>query len=350
MHLNFKLTKLGQKGHAHWLVPAFVLVVVSVVGVRILSAGHAAIPVDNDSPSGIMIQVSTLSPTVTPAILKSWLDSIRANNRNSSKKGFINTITLEDIADQNGNLLTDYLKVIAPYLPGGNNKAFNTAYIGTVDLPWTGGGSGKYIDGIENAAFRTQNVDLSVKVAKAFRSLYPNIQANWYITYEANLAGFFDPNIEKSYITYINSLISSLSLVTPNQYFMWSPAFWTPYPTDSSTLWEQPALKANFTDFFSTVKGHLVLNIQDFVGQSNGKFTKENAVTWLNYLKQNWPAPTSYRTLEVNVEQFKLSSTGVISVGDPTEVPAREQYYIQQGYPVGPSWEIRYWHQRLYGA
>ena len=68
----------------------------------------------------------------------------------------------------------------------------------------------------------------------------------------------------------------------------------------------------------------------------------------MKYLKQNWSGEISL--VEANAEQFKESSTGVITVGDAVEVPSRETYYVQQGVPIGPSWEIRYWHKRLYGS
>jgi len=345
MKLVRKQTKFNQIGAAHWVVPLTVIVLVAVVGVRVLTTSHAATPVDNDPPSGLVIQVSTLSPSVTPATLKAWLDSIRQSHRNSGKPGYITSVVLQDIADQNGNLLTNYLNVIAPYLPGGATPAFSQAYIGTVDLPWTGTGS-KYIDGIESAAFRSQNVNLSATAAQAFKKNYPKVKADWYITYEANLAGFWDSSIESSYATYINQLVPALSAVTPGKTFLWSPSFWTTYSNEPS--WALPSLQANFGDFFSKVEPHLAIDIQDFVGQSNGATTKADAVTWMKYLKQNWP--TANNSIEANAEQFKENSTGGITVGDSVEVPARETYYVQQGFPVGPSWEIRYWHQRLYGS
>ena len=39
-----KLLKLNQEGIAHWLVPALVMAIVGVVGVRVLTATHAAAP------------------------------------------------------------------------------------------------------------------------------------------------------------------------------------------------------------------------------------------------------------------------------------------------------------------
>src|SRR4051812_34138850 len=104
--------------------------IISSVG---LIRSFAATP--GEPPMGLIIQVSSLPPSVTPASLKLWLDGVRKDHRSSSKPGYINTVTLQDIADQNGNLLTSYLDVIKPYLPGGLTPAFDRAFIGTVDLP-----------------------------------------------------------------------------------------------------------------------------------------------------------------------------------------------------------------------
>lgn len=298
----------------------------------------------SEPPMGLMIQVSSLAPNTSPATLKTWLTKIRRDHRNKSKPGYINTVVLQDVADQNGNLLTSYLDVIRPYLPGGASPAFDRAFIGTVDLPWTGSGS-KYIEGIGNAAFRDRNVSLSKTVAQAFKKRYPLVEADWYITYEANLAGFWDTNIKNSYVTYMNQLIPALSSITADKAFMWSPAFWTPYRNEPA--WALPDLKTNLTDLFAKVQPPLYLNLQDFVGQSNGASTKEDADTWITYVKQI--APTLGK-IQLNVEQFKQNADGSIVAGNSTEVPVRENYYVQKGTTLGPSWEIRFWHKRLYGS
>lgn len=315
--------------------------VVAVIGTVILYRSFAA--VSTEPPQGLMIQVSSLAPSTSPATLKTWLEKIRTKHRSSSSTAYINNIVLQNIADSNGNLLANYLDVIAPYLPGGATPAFTRAYIGTVDLSWTGAGS-KYIEGIENAEFRNQNVSLSNAVAKKFVTRYPRASINWYITYEANMAGFWDANIQGAYTVYINQLMTSLSSVKSGKTFMWSPAFWT--PRRSQPAWAMPSLQANFTSMFSNIKQPFILNMQDFVGQSNGVSTKEDAVDWVKYLKQN--SSSSNISFQINTEQFKQASNGTISVGDPIEIPARENYYKSQGIQLGSSWEIRYWYKRLY--
>ncbi len=327
------------------LAAVLFVLVFALLGTSVIIATHAATPGSNEPPQGLIIQVSSLSPSVSPATFKTWLDSIRRDHRNPTTGGYINSVVLQDIGDQNGTLLTSYLDVIKPYLPGGITPAFDRAYIGTVDLPWTASGS-KYIEGIENAAFRTQNVNLSVTLAKAFKARYPTVRADWYITYEANLAGFWDSNIESSYLAYMNQLMPALSAVTSNKAFLWSPSFWTTYNNEPS--WALPGLKTNLADLFSKVRPSLTLDLQDFVGQSNGTTKKEDAAQWIGYLKTNYL--TYLPGLEINTEQFIQQASGSIVAGDPIEVPARENYYVQQSIKLGPAWEIRYWHHRLYGS
>lgn len=123
--------------------------VFGLIGSILLYSSFADTPGGSEPAHGLIIQVSTLSPTITPAKLKSWLDQIYQQNNISSKStnGKIDSIVLQDIADTNGNLLTDYLDVIAPYLPGGATATFTKAYVGTVDINWGASGS-KYIEGV----------------------------------------------------------------------------------------------------------------------------------------------------------------------------------------------------------
>jgi hypothetical protein len=322
------------------------IVLFGAIGSFWILDSQAATPSGSEPVHGLIIQVSTLSPSVTPSMLQSWLEQVRQlnNTTSKSKTRAIDSLVLQDIADQNGNLLTNYLDVIAPYLPGGSSPAVSQAYIGTVDLSWTGAGS-KYIEGIENSSFRTLNINLSKTVAQKFMNRYPSVKTDWYITYEANLSGFWDTNIETSYLAYFNQLIPVLSAVNPGKQFLWSPAFWTAY--QSEPAWALPGLQTNLTDLFTKTKTPLTIDLQDFVGQSGGITTKEEAQAWITYLKQNWQ--NLLAGIMINAEQFKQNSNGAIAAGDPVEVPVRENYYYAQSTKLGPAWEIRYWHQRFYG-
>ena len=95
-------------------------------------------------------------------------------------------------------------------------------------------------------------------------------------------------------------------------------------------------------------KGAPVVNASVIVkGTASGVSTKEDAVVWAKYIKQNWP--TMPTIVQINTEQFKLNSDGSLAPADSTEVIARENYYRLQNASLGPAWEIRYWNKRLYG-
>lgn len=342
--LRARLSQRSRRNVTALLVGAVVLIGAILMGAAPASAADApTTSTAGGPPKGLMIQVSSLQGT-PPSTLKRWLEDIRRDHHNRSRPGYINTVVLQDIADSSGVLYTAYLDVIAPYLPGGATPIFTRVYVGTVDLAWTGAGS-KYIEGIEDANFRTQNINVSLTAASAFKARYPKISTDWYITYEANLAGFWDAHIEGAYTTYITQFMNTLSGVRANRAFLWSPAFWTMYADEPA--WATPDLKTNLSHLFTSVPKRLTLDIQDFVGQSGGTSSMESAVAWVRYLKQNWSA--NLNGVQMNVDQFQQASNGAISVADPTEVTARENYYHSQNIELGPAWEIRYWHQRLYG-
>ena len=324
------------------------VVCVAVVGVGPASAAAAASApaagAAGEPSMGLMIQVSSMPGAVSPATLRTWLERIRIDHHDRSKAGYVGTLALQDIASATGALYTSYLDVIAPYLPGGATPIFSNVYVGTVDLGWTGKGS-KYIEGIESAAFRAQNIKVSVAAAKAFRARYPKIVTDWYVTYEANLSGFWDAKIETGYRSYIAQLMSALSRVRAGRAYLWSPAFWTSYANEPA--WAQPGLKANLSDLFTHLPTHLTLDVQDFVGQSGGAASKESAAAWVGYLKKYWHA--SLAKVQINVEQFTQSANGAISAGTTSEASVRERYYASKSIELGPAWDIRYWHQRLYG-
>lgn len=309
------------------------------------SPAAAAAPIDTDPPMGLMIQVSTLAGAVSPAGLKVLLEEIRSDHHNSARSGFVNTVVLQDIANATGALYTSYLDVLAPYLPGGSKPIFSKAYVGTVDLPWTGSGS-KYIQGIQSSAFQTRNLDVSRTAAAAFAARYPRSVIDWYVTYEANLSGFWDAGIEGPYRSYIERLMSTLSAVRAHRAFLWSPAFWTSYASEPS--WATSSLAANLTHLFTRLPVPLTLDVQDMVGQSGGSSSPETAVTWVNYLKRQWS--NKLAAVQINAEQFTSSTDGTITAGNAAEVSDRLKYYASQSISLGPAWEIRFWHKRLYGA
>lgn len=303
----------------------------------------AGASVTADPPMGLMVQVSSLAPATSPATLKTWLEEIRRDHHRVGAPGYINSVVLQDIAGPTGALYTKYLDVLVPYLPGGATPIFAKAYVGTVDLPWTGTGS-KYLEGIESPAFRAQNVKVSLAAAKAFQSRYPKAVTDWYITYEANLAGFWDGKLAGAYQTYLGQLTNALSGVRAHRAMLWSPAFWTTYAKQPA--WAAPGLKANLTKLFAAMPTRLTLSVQDFVGQSGGASSPQSAASWVGYLKRT--VSTHVAGVQINVEQFTQSASGSLTTANAAEVVNRENYYRSQGIELGAAWEIRYWHARLY--
>ncbi len=340
--------KVSIKGKRNAML---VSLVIAMTGAIMLFRSFAA--TTTEPTHGLMIQVSSLSPTISTNTLRAYLEDVRTKHRTLSppdKNGnrtqganYIDTLVLQDIADKDGNLYTNYLDIIAPYLPGGSTPAFDKVYVGTVDLSWTSSGS-KYIEGIKDANFRSKNITTSTTAAKAFKARYPSTKIDWYITYEANAASFWDASIETAYLSYINQLTTSLNGVASGKQFMWSPAFWQKY-SDMQSVYGG-SLKQNYTDFFSKLTTPILFNFQDFVGQSKGASTKDDAIAWANFMKTNWGSKTK---VSINTEQFTIDGSGAIIPGDSIELPARMSYYKSKGHALGPAWEIRYWHKRLYG-
>ncbi|MDQ3732831.1 MAG: hypothetical protein M3400_02335 [Actinomycetota bacterium] len=150
---------------------ALFFAVALMIGTMTIGGFSASAAPAGAPPKGLMIQVSSLPGSTSPAKLKRWLEDIRLHHGRSSS-AYINAVVVQDIADKTGALYTPYLDVIAPYLPGGATPIFIRAYVGTVDLAWTGAGS-KYIEGIENQSFRAQNLNVSRTAAAAFKARYP---------------------------------------------------------------------------------------------------------------------------------------------------------------------------------
>uniref|UniRef100_A0A914EI94 Uncharacterized protein n=1 Tax=Acrobeloides nanus TaxID=290746 RepID=A0A914EI94_9BILA len=97
-----------------------------------------------------------------------------------------------------------------------------------------------------------------------------------------------------------------------------------------------------FLSYGNDSNGPLWLAMQDHVGTlwcAPQQITKEKAAIWFNFLKK-FP----FRSLLMNVELYKFDcSTGAIYPADLAEVQAREAYYMRQGIPLGPSFELRFW-------
>lgn len=57
------MRKLNQKGFAHWVVPALVIVIIAAIGTYVLAGGHA----DTPQPVGFSLSPGSLSPSSGPS-------------------------------------------------------------------------------------------------------------------------------------------------------------------------------------------------------------------------------------------------------------------------------------------
>jgi hypothetical protein len=295
------------------------------------------------SPS-VMIQLSTLGQAVSPAGLRSWMRSI-------CPTGVVATgsLALQDVATDNGTLLTDYLDVLAPYLPGvATHPCFSRVYVGTVEPVYTGAGNA-YGDGVQDTAFLGSYLSRSNAVATKFIQSYPRVTTDWYITYEANLNELYYPQVAAAYTTLLTAELKSRAALRPNRHVMWSPAFWYPYSSYSTNTLGMTGLRTSLTAMFTALKtvgrGVDVVNLQDYVAGSScqpgyNRVTASDAVGWTSFLRSLGVIPE----VAVNAEQYAVNcATGGIVNGSPTEVRNREAYYRANNVALGPAFELRYW-------
>lgn len=318
------------------LVP---MILAALVALALINSGSSpAAAATPDPPQGLFVQVSSLGAASSPATVASWISHVCAGR----------DLVLQDISGTDGVLITSYIDVIAPYLPGGAHACFRRVFVGTVDLPWTGAGS-KYVDGVESESFRRQNIALSDSVARAFVTRYPWVHADWYLTYEANLNEVYYPAVERSYADLLGSEMRLLSRLRPQASFAWSPAFWFPYSTYRLNLAGMSQLRTMLSRLFSTLRaegrGIQLLDLQDFVAGSGcqpvaNRVTPSDAVAWAHFLVGLRQLPD----VAINVEQYAVDCrTGQIGLGNRQGVVDREAFYSSNGVRLGPAFEIRYW-------
>ena len=297
------------------------------------------------SPS-VMIQLSTLAQVTSPAQLASWMGRICPAGVDPTGR-----LVLQDIATVEGVLLTGFLDVLLPYLPGSSTQpCFSEVYVGTVDPLWTGAGNA-YVEGIQDPAFRLAYQALATAAAQSFVLRYPTVTANWYLTYEANLNALYYPEVEAGYESLFGGLLRDLTALTPGRRVMWSPAFWYPHSAYSQNTTGMAGLTQQLTRLFSVLQGtgggiHVV-NLQDYVAGSScqplsNRMQPSDAVGWTEFLRGLGVIPD----VMINVEQYAIDCTsGGITSGNPSEVQQREAYYQTAGLTLGPAFELRYWLQ-----
>jgi hypothetical protein len=313
-------------------------VLVLALGLLLLGPAASATPAAATAPpQALFVQVSSLGPTYSPARVASWMQRVCRGRE----------VVLQDIAGQDGRLVQPYLDVIAPYLPGGALACFTRAFVGTVDLAWTGAGS-KYSEGVRDPAFVRRYLAASMRAANAFVGRYPAQRIDWYLTYEADLNQLFYPAVHQAYRSMLAAEMRNLRAIRSGA-VMWSPAFAYPYSAYSGNGPGMTQLRANLLDLFATLgrtaQGLQFLNLQDYVAGSGcepawNRVTPQDAAGWVKFLVGLRQVPT----VEINVEQYTFNcGAGTASPGNSAELASRAAFYRSQNIPLGPAFEIRYW-------
>jgi hypothetical protein len=235
-----------------------------------------------------------------------------------------------------------------PYLPGAStHPCFDRVFVGTIEPNWTGAGNA-YVDGIDDSSFIASYVTLSASVAQAFVNHYPQIQSDWYITYEANLNEMNSPQVLSGYQNLLKGMLTSFNSLRPGRSVMWSPAFWFPYSTYSLNTLGMSGLSQSLTTLFGSLHslgGISIVDLQDYVAGSScqpasNQITPTDAVNWDYFFAGLTGAPE----VRINTEQYSRDcATGGMLDGNPVEVTTREAYYVSRGVTLGPAFELRYW-------
>ncbi len=302
----------------------------------LLAPSAAAAP---PTPPALFIQVASLAPMYSPAQVQTWIKRVCPGRE----------VVLQSVVGPDGRLFQPYLDVIAPYLPGGARACFSRAFVGSVDLAWTGRGT-KYVEGVQDPAFVSHHLSVSDAAARAFSARYPKARFGWYLTYEADLNQLYYPQVSAAYRSLLAAEMRSLRAVRPGA-VMWSPTFAYPHAAYSGNTAGMAELRTNLIDLFSTLArtagGVQILDLQDFVGGSGcqpawNRVTPQDAVGWARFLIGLGQIPT----VMINVEQFTIDcATGRVRPGDANEIASRTSFYARRGIALGPAFEIRYWLQ-----
>ena len=279
------------------------------------------------NPQSLFFQIASLSPEKIVELC----EHVRASHRDGGDDDIYN-VTLTTIARTNGDLYTEKLAAIRPYLPGGSKQAFDNVFVGSALVPWGDAGN-PYREGIQDAAFRWKNLILQRQVWDDFAALFPDLTWHPYIEYEAPLEFLREGDLRSFYEAYMVQSCIDANVVRPGGAVLWSPAFWAKAP-----LGMVPVLASFFSNVkvWSRTKGITWLHLQDMQGRAWYHPSRTDVVEWMETLRSAW----SFSSLRVNMELFEEVT---YQPADPAEVEDRSEFYRSAGWPVGMSWEARYW-------
>ena len=300
------------------------------------------------SKKSIFVECSSL----TPAQLTTMLEAVRSRYQ----AGEIYNLVLTAICDDVGNLYTDQLDAIRPFLPGGSRVACDNVYVGTNWKAFTPAAYGldmsKWYNhyavwgGMLTSRYRWDQITLSAKAWADFKARYNLPWMHFYLSNEADLESLGHPTLGPSVSAGIEALLIELcrqaKAVESPRSVLWSPFCWTPYrsvPADTKTR-----MGARLGSLLRNVKNYSGMGInfldpQDSVGARPGITFKEDAAALYDAIHN---ANGVY--MGMNVEQFRATGSGFVA----SPAISREAWYLQsRGIPAGACWELRYWYQNL---
>ncbi|EOR03422.1 hypothetical protein MMP65_10955 [Acinetobacter sp. ANC 3926] len=288
---------------------------------------------------------------------KNRLDTL---NNICQNKGNHNLVIINEF-NSDGTLNEKLLNQVQPYY-----KCFDNIFFSVDSKKWNRNSNDwkdtKYYNAIIDQNFVNDNIKYALKNAQNIKKKYPNLDFNWYISYEANLNYFADDRIKDGYKYYLKNLSESLYKTKKTQ-ILWSPAFWMPYNKLSDN--QKNKLTNNLNDLFKNTPKITWLHFQDFLGQTssisctassclnssikNRNFSSESdecSNTKGNYsILRNSIKNTNIKDLKVNMELFMLNKNSNNSyVPTPKEIiNERAQCYLDNNIPIGISFEMLYW-------
>lgn len=273
----------------------------------------------------LFIQVGSLSPSK----IVEYCEYIR--NGNSPVE--IYNVALTYIGDRNGNLFTEQLAAIKPYLPGQPKAIFDNVFVGSV-ADYTGIPD-PYNTSMFDSTVRWSLLTQQRVLSEAIASLWSDVTFHWYVEHEAALNLLSNVTLRAAYEAFLVQSVIDLRTIRPNTAILWSPAIWENRPSTD--------VQNQLGFLFRNIKTHTDgiginwLHLQDTSGRHWFNPTAQDILAWYKAL----PAFDSKR---INVEQFKEASNGGLTPQDRATVSAREDAYAQLGMPVGFCWEIRHWY------
>jgi hypothetical protein len=345
-----------------------------------------------NGPSGIHIQLSSLlggnysGQTITPAVVDTMFQQLCAINNarrfveaektkalNSPGQQFkpyayvgpiLPDLVLTDTADADGNLYPA-LATVEKYF-----GCFDNVFLGTIDplyfaikYPPTQrhpshpllyqdyeGYKATFKDGNFRWAYVVASGKVAQKLAARYSAPNPHVTFSWYLSPEAILNAFNDPELvavyEATYIDMVTRMRSARAATV-----LWSPAFFLQDEPDVVKQTISVALRRFFENikaYDPSARGIDWIDLQDGVGAKNLPANADRsslygmAASYFNLLRQS---SIPRQQIRMNVESFVALPVNSFVASSQSEVTQREIFYKNNFIPMGATFEIRYFMQ-----